>query len=651
MNVPPNLIEHYDMVALIDEESRVDKMQWNGITNDDVRKHIKKLKIGKSGGLDGIKPDIYFWMVESDICVNALRESMNGVLRMRVIPENWRKIKTVLIPKNNKPKYNEFRPIALTGVAYKLFMSIIKDNILKHVKRNRKLSVFQAGFTEGRRIEDCLFIFNYCIKESFRQKKSLIVTAIDFSKAFDSIKREKLVACLKKLKCDEDVIDVLTKVYTNDSTDLWLNGREIGSVDVSSGIKQGCTVSPLLFILLINSLIEEVEKEDLGFKNEKIFVPVLFFADDGLLLTESVDDMKILIEMVEKKGKEIGLEINRNKSMAMIYNMNDKPVEINGIIVKSAFKYLGLTINDSINCFKLHKEKKLKDMEKMANITYSVIAKSCNRLMMGKAYWKNAVMPSLMYGESVLTWNKDEIERIDRTENAVWRKILGAPGYTPIAAMRGDIRCISMIARDMKVKLSFAKYLMNAENEMLREIFRDMLEENRDKLVKIMNDYLHILGIGNMEELNEMSKGMIVKLIEEYDECKWKEDLDRRSTLKIYQEFKREKREEKFYDNTEESVLMFKARSNCLKLNWRLRFENGDVNCKLCNADYEETIEHFLMDCMSLNEVREEYGMINRKVEEVLLFVEGINESKAKKYIKALWKRRAQILSRNEEHG
>ena len=70
---------------------------------------------------------------------------------------------------------------------------------------------------------------------------------------------------------------VQDKIYCSDSTQLWMNGQEIGSVNVSSGIRQGCTVSPLLFILLLNSVIDEVVKERLGFRNEIFYIPVLFF--------------------------------------------------------------------------------------------------------------------------------------------------------------------------------------------------------------------------------------------------------------------------------------------------------------------------------------------------------------------------------------
>ena len=111
----------------------------------------------------------------------------------------------------------------------------------------------------------------------------------------------------------------------------------------------------------------------------------VFFADDGLLLTKSVCEMRNLIEIIEVTGRKIGLEINRSKSASMIFNMNNKPRAISGISIVSEMKYLGLTINDTRNCFKKNKESKLKNLERMANLTYSVKMKSCNRIMMGNS--------------------------------------------------------------------------------------------------------------------------------------------------------------------------------------------------------------------------------------------------------------------------
>ena len=78
----------------------------------------------------------------------------------------------------------------------------------------------QAGFSKGNRMEDNLFILQYCVEESYSRNKALIVIAIDFTKAFDSIKREKMIEVMKKYKIHWQIIDAVANIYSGDSTEI-----------------------------------------------------------------------------------------------------------------------------------------------------------------------------------------------------------------------------------------------------------------------------------------------------------------------------------------------------------------------------------------------------------------------------------------------
>ena len=115
-------------------------------------------------------------------------------------------------------------------------------------------------------------------------KKTLIVTAIDFQKAFDSIKRHKLIESLIYYRVHPLIIDLIAQVYTEDKTYLQLN-EEVGSeMTVTSGIRQGCTGSTTIFKLITYILIEQLNKTGVGYKDESLYINTLFYADDGLNL-------------------------------------------------------------------------------------------------------------------------------------------------------------------------------------------------------------------------------------------------------------------------------------------------------------------------------------------------------------------------------
>ena len=101
--------------------------------------------------------------------------------------KRWQESKTIMIPKTGKPTAKDHRPIALTNVGYKIFMGLVKSKLVEHLEQNILISDYQAGFTGGRRLEENLFIVRYCIEETFRLGRRLVVVAIDFEKAFDSV--------------------------------------------------------------------------------------------------------------------------------------------------------------------------------------------------------------------------------------------------------------------------------------------------------------------------------------------------------------------------------------------------------------------------------------------------------------------------------
>ena len=149
-----------------------------------------------------------------------------------------------------------------------------------------------------------------------------------------------------------------------------------------------------------------------GLRKEKIYVPALFHADDGMLMATSVGEMERMIEVLVEVVGRYGSCINISKCKSMIFRRRRKEnVErIGEIELVRELKYLGIAINDNTQCFRRHKEEKIKQARRMANMTYSVMHKSCNKIMTGKVYWKSVVLPAVLTGASVLCWTRSELE-------------------------------------------------------------------------------------------------------------------------------------------------------------------------------------------------------------------------------------------------
>ena len=65
--------------------------------------------------------------------------------------------------------------------------------------------------------------------------------------------------------------------------------------------------------------------------------------------------------------------------------------------VVEQWKYLGVTVIDKQDCFLQYKKEKIMQARKMANLTYSIIAHSCSKILIRKTYWKSVVLPGILY--------------------------------------------------------------------------------------------------------------------------------------------------------------------------------------------------------------------------------------------------------------
>lgn len=118
-------------------------MQPINIKKEELIQFLRKIKTRKKAGTDGLKGEIYKWLGERHLCVKTLTSPINEVTRNMEPPQEWKKSKTVLIPKVAKPKFSEFRPIALTNTGYKLYMYIVKSKLTYHLHKNNMMNDFQ----------------------------------------------------------------------------------------------------------------------------------------------------------------------------------------------------------------------------------------------------------------------------------------------------------------------------------------------------------------------------------------------------------------------------------------------------------------------------------------------------------------------------
>ena len=96
------------------------------------------------------------------------------------------------------------------------------------------------------------------------------------------------------------------------------------------------------------------------------------------------------------------MSINKAKSNIMILTIKRRYMKTTLKEFKSQTQlYLGVTIQNKRDCFKKHTIEQMNKARRYANLMPAVIAKSCNKLLIGKTYWKSAALPAILHGSEV----------------------------------------------------------------------------------------------------------------------------------------------------------------------------------------------------------------------------------------------------------
>ena len=139
----------------------------------------------------------------------------------------------------------------------KLFLTIINNRITELAVENNILSPNQLGFVLMNRTSDPHIILSNLIqKYCHRGKRKMYGCFVDFSKAFDSVPRDILLAKLKHHGINGKVFKIIKTLYTGDKAGVKFGNKASLPFETTRGVRQGCVLSPLLFNIFLSDIQE-----------------------------------------------------------------------------------------------------------------------------------------------------------------------------------------------------------------------------------------------------------------------------------------------------------------------------------------------------------------------------------------------------------
>ena len=287
------------------------------IDKQDVRIALKKMKNGKAAGVSGIVAEML--KASDEAGLELFTELFNNIVKEEKVPSDWEMsiIINCFKGKGDAVERGNFRGLKLLEHLMKVFERVME----KYIRDAVNINEMQFGFMPGRGTTDAIFITRQVQEKFLAKKKDLYFTFVDLEKAFDRVPRLVVKWALRKVGIEEWVIRVVMSMYDNAKSAVNINGTTGEGFNVKVGVHQGSVLSPLLFIIVLEALSREFRT---GLPWE------LLYADDLVLIAESVEDLETKFDNWKTGMEQKGLRVNSGKTKVMICRHDQKPQHKSG---------------------------------------------------------------------------------------------------------------------------------------------------------------------------------------------------------------------------------------------------------------------------------------------------------------------------------
>lgn len=630
----PNSSQPADDLSGSTQQEIIDTGITLPISRREVELVINRAKNGKACGHDSI----YIEALRNDTAVDFLHKLFKKCFDAGITPDMWNRNIINPIPKGSDkdPRIPlNYRGISLGSVVCKLYASILNQRLGVWADVNKKIDDSQNGFRKGRSCQDQLSTLTSIIDARKRLNKDTITSFIDFSKAYDRIDRHLLWNSMKRIGLPQKFISAVQSLYQNVEYSVRINGILTDWFPVSVGLKQGCTISPTLFNVYINSLVSQIKESRIGVDIDGDIIAILLYADDIVLIAESKEDLQRLLNILHHWCQQYAMSVNIEKSKVVHFRkgpsiprsegpfcLGDKELE-----VVEKYRYLGLVITEYL------------DM----NVTAKSVSQAAHRALgmliaKGRAHgsfpyevftklYNSLVQPIIDYGACI--WGYRSYTCIEAVQNRALRYFLRVGKRTPIAAMQGDMGWSSQEYRQwVCISRQWCRLSQLEENRLNKKVFQwayNISVKGKRSIMSFISKFYHNIDMDFMNDIeSDLSyismKTKIDEKLKHHFNRQWDQKVNQerarrgngRNKLRVYAKFKKSYECEPYLKMN----ISMKYRQALSKFRFGvapLRIETGryvgesEENrlCQTCKSNEVENEEHCLTRCDSYVSIRQ----------------------------------------------
>ena len=530
-----------------------------------------------------------------------LYKIFNNLFEIGYFPEIWKLAHITAIWKRNglKSSKTNYRPISLLPTLSKICESVIHRRLLAHFTDNSIITERQAAYMKGdSTIQQLLYII-HMIRMSW--SKNLITQGVflDVSAAFDKCWHLGLLAKLEQHKVEGMCLELFRSYLSNRKQIVVVDNCKSDIRDVLAGVPQGSRLGPLLWLIFVQDIIEDLESE------------VLLFADDTCLFASANDPAETAeiinrdLAKITEWSRKWKVTFNPSKSKDLIFSFqkplfNSPPIIFNNTIVDRVdkHKHLGVWLSSNLDFSKQIHETCLKANGKMAVLRSVKFLSRTTLDILYKLTVRSVIDYSLiLYFHSLRV---TEVARLEQIQYRAAKLCTGALHFTNKDKLNAELGWESISTRAEFLGISlFHKIHLHATRPLIRKCMPQI--ETKNKNTRSRNFYKLFPPIGSnfsnsfFPHFTKSWNNLEPSLQSEQDLNFFKEKLKQKLKPKRHKHFSRGPRRG--------NALVTQLRVGRSFLNGH-GFSIGLQDSPACLCDRNETVDHYLLNCFLYTEER-----------------------------------------------
>ena len=462
------LNEYFTSQAFLDEskgslpetiDNPAYKLDSLTFTSYEVEQTLKSLPLGKAAGPDLINNRLLKELAQP--LSIPLCDLFNFSLRNGKVPIIWKQANISPIhKKNDQSDVSNYRPISLLSTVGKALEKLVHKHIFNFFRDNHVITTLQSGFVPGdSTVNQLIDIYNtFC--RALDEGKEVRAIFCDISKAFDRVWHKGLIFKLQSAGISGTLLNWFSDYLQDRKQRVVLPGANSSWTSIKAGVPQGSILGPLLFLLYINDIVEDIHSSIRLFADD---TSLYIIVDNPIQAAEQLNSDLLKIHLWATKWL---VRFNPEKSESMLFSRKiNKPfhpqviMDQKNIVEVDSHKHLGVVFSKDCTWhdhLELTKSKAWSRINVMRKLKFQLDRKSLQTI------YFSFIRPILEYADVV--WNnctQYESNELEKIQNEAARIVTGATKLVSINSLLTETGWETLALRRKKHKLALFYKMQN----------------------------------------------------------------------------------------------------------------------------------------------------------------------------------------------